>query len=354
MPKPYQMHQSCRKEVVVVKSPINIALVKYWGKVDEELIIPCNNSISITLDTESIFTQTTVSFTKCSNETLQKDTFELNGRETKISVRMERCIQMLRDLVDSTAPEKKVPIIIQSTNNFPTAAGMASSASGISALVFALWKLFRLECKVSQRELTEIARMGSGSACRSIPGGFVEWHCGIKSPQHESRSYAESIAPVHAPLNIFIYVFSMNPKTTSSSIGMLLTKQTSDLFQHRIQSVVANRIVEMKEAILSGNWSVVFELAMKDSNSFHACCLDTFPPIHYLTDQSFLLIDLVTSFNRMKGGVCRVGYSFDAGANGFVFLMDDAVNEWNEYCSSKLPPPIKCRMGNGSEVVEMK
>lgn len=332
---------------VVVRSPINIALVKYWGKEDEESIIPCNSSISMTLDLQSLFTQTAVTFSNLPGE----DSFELNGKAAGISVRMRRSIQMMRSLLDSSAPEASMPIAIRSENNFPTAAGMASSASGISALVYALRTLFGLESKVSTEQLTEIARIGSGSACRSIPSGFVVWHCGL--PQHASRSYAESLAPPAPQMNIFIYIFSTQPKETSSSDGMLLTKQTSSLFQHRIREVAPARISQMTAAIHARNWPLIFELTIRDSNSFHACCLDTFPPIHYLNDQSFHLIDAVCAFNRLKGE-CRVGYSFDAGSNGFAFLVDEDVDEWLQYSHSKLPVPIKCKMGNGTEIVQVE
>ena len=187
--------------------------------------------------------------------------------------------------------------------------------------------------------MTEIARIGSGSACRSIPAGFVVWHKG-GGPQHEFHSFAESFAQPEPKMNIFIYIFSVQKKETSSSDGMASTKRTSSLFQHRIQTVVPQRMTEMTNAIMSKDWSLMFELTSKDSNSFHACCLDTFPPIHYLNQESFGLIDLVCEFNRTKGKQL-VGYSFDAGANGFVFLMDETVDEWISHCQDKLPEPIR-------------
>ena len=110
---------------IVVKSPINIALVKYWGKENEDFIIPCNSSVSITLDLNTIYTKTTVTF----NDQQATDHLELNGKVTKISTRTNRCIQMLRDLLEPNSPYRQRNIFIRSENNFPTAAGMASSAS---------------------------------------------------------------------------------------------------------------------------------------------------------------------------------------------------------------------------------
>lgn len=331
---------------VTVKSPINIALVKYWGKEDEELIIPCNSSISITLDTKTIFTETTVTL-----GTSSADSFILNGQTEKISSRMQQSIQAMKKLLPLNSPYLTLSMEIQSKNNFPTAAGMASSASGISALVFALWKLFELENSISQTHLTTIARIGSGSACRSIPGGFVLWEKG--SVDCPSDSIAKSIASPVDNLRILIYVFSTSTKSTSSSIGMSVTKKTSTLFPFRISSIVPERLSQMNQAIQTKNWPMVFELTIKDSNSFHACCLDSFPPIVYLSEKSLQLINLVCQFNQMQGS-CLVGYSFDAGANGFVFMTEETMFEWKSFVGTQLTEPVECQMGNGTELVSIE
>ena len=332
---------------VIVKSPINIALVKYWGKDCEDLIIPCNSSLSITLDCTQIFTETAVAL----NATSSQDTFCLNGKQHAISHRMLRCIQAMRNALPPSSPYANCSLEINSWNNFPTAAGMASSASGISALVYALWKLFELETLINSSQLTAIARVGSGSACRSIPGGFVIWDKGsVDQPQF---STARSVASAESELRILIYVFSTESKSVSSTAGMSTTIKTSTLFQHRINAVVPERISQMLQAIQEKNWELVFELAIKDSNSFHACCLDSYPPIVYLSEKSLELIQLVCQFNSAKGE-CAVGYSFDAGANGFVFLRSGTLSEWREFTKDSMPEPIECGMGNGTELVSIE
>ena len=336
---------------VTVKSPINIALIKYWGKEDEDLIIPCNSSISITLDTKKFFTETTVTLLPF---TSTSDTFVPNGSNHPITKRMQKCLVTLREMLPANSPYSCCSLSINSRNNFPTAAGMASSASGISALVVAIWKLFELDQTVTQKQLTAVARLGSGSACRSIPGGFVRWQKG--SVTNSSSSIAEQISGLSDSLRILVYVFSKSEKQTSSSIGMQRTKATSSLFQYRISTVLPSRLQQMEQAIQDKRWSEVFELTMQDSNSMHACCLDSYPPVVYMNEFSHRLVTLVDKFNEQKSTEkrCTVGYSFDAGANGFVFLMDEDVEEWKAFVGNQLEiEAVECKMGNGTEVVSV-
>ncbi len=140
---------------VTVRAPTNIALIKYWGKRDISLNLPLNSSISLTIDINHFYSETTVTFTPSASS------FLLNNRPSPLTSRILKVISTLTSL---TTPPTQINIEIRSFNNFPTSAGMASSASGLAALTFALSKLLSLN--LSNEELSSIARLGSGSASR--------------------------------------------------------------------------------------------------------------------------------------------------------------------------------------------
>lgn len=208
---------------------------------------------------------------------------------------------------------------IESRNTVPTASGLASSASGLAALAFALIKLYDLDSHSSMEKLSKIARLGSGSACRSMFGGFVHWNTSGEVKQLAPDAWWPELSG-------FVVVFSSAAKSVSSTSGMQTTVKTSSLFMERIKIIVPRRIEEMKEAISSKNFHLLAELTMKDSNSFHACCFDTFPPIKYLTDDSFRLMSLVHECNA-EAGQNVLAYTFDAGQNGVILGVDSVILE---------------------------
>ena len=161
----------------------NIAAIKYWGNRDDALRLPINGSISINLD--GLFTRTSISF----QSSLPFDELIINGREVAGSA-LER-VSLILDLVRKMAGIKEQAEIV-SENNFPSGAGIASSASAFAALALAASKAAGLD--LSERALSRLARRGSGSAARSIPNGFVEWQMGTS----DEDSFAYSIAPPRA------------------------------------------------------------------------------------------------------------------------------------------------------------
>lgn len=209
-----------------------------------------------------------------------------------------------------------------SENNFPTAAGLASSASGFAALIASLAALYELQPEVSSSELSRIARQGSGSACRSLFGGYVAWQGGEQSNGQDSL--AVEVAPQsHWPdLQALICVVSDAKKGTPSTAGMQRTVQTSPLLQHRIKEVVPERMVKISEAIQKRDFNTFAEITMADSNNFHACCLDTAPPIFYMNDVSRAIVQLVEELNRAneaEGKGKLVAYTYDAGPNAVLY-----------------------------------
>ena len=217
---------------------------------------------------------------------------------------------------------------ICSHNNFPTAAGLASSASGFAALVTSLAALYTLP--ISPSALSVIARQGSGSACRSLLGGFVAWEAGTSADGTDS--FAVQVAPrEHWPdMHAVICVVSDDKKGTSSTAGMQRTVETSTLLQHRIKHVVPARMQALSAAILARDFDTFARITMQDSNQFHAVALDTDPPIFYMNDVSRAIIALVVEYNRVSvenHGKLKAAYTYDAGPNAVIYVKKENVRE---------------------------
>ncbi|WVO15939.1 diphosphomevalonate decarboxylase [Cryptococcus depauperatus] len=305
-------------------APVNIACIKYWGKRDIRLILPTNSSLSVTLDQDHLRSTTS---SRADSHFEAGDKLWLNGKEEVIKDggRLAVCIRELRrwrremeDKDESLPKLSQWPLHIASFNNFPTAAGLASSASGLAALVASLASLFKLSQSASQ--LSIIARQGSGSACRSLFGGFVAWREG--SDPSGSDSLAEEVAPrEHWPeMHALICVVSDAKKGTSSTFGMQQTVETSTLFQERLR-IVPKRMNDISRAISSKDFASFAQITMDDSNSFHAVCLDTSPPIFYLNDVSRSIIAVVEELNRSAGRILAA-YTFDAGPNAVIYTLE--------------------------------
>ncbi|XP_038860484.1 diphosphomevalonate decarboxylase-like [Salvelinus namaycush] len=324
--------------MVTCSAPVNIAVIKYWGKRDEELILPINSSLSVTLHQDQLKTTTTVA---CSRS-FQEDRIWLNGKEEDITQpRLQSCLREIRRLarkrrsdgeadVDTAGLSHKVHIC--SVNNFPTAAGLASSAAGYACLVYTLSRVMGVE-----GELSVVSRQGSGSACRSMYGGFVQWIMGQQGDGKDSL--AQQVEPeTHWPeLRVLVLVVSAERKPVGSTSGMQTSVETSSLLKHRADSVVPARMKEMIEAVHKRDFTAFAELTMKDSNQFHATCLDTYPPIFYLNDVSRRVINLVHRYNRHYRET-KVAYTFDAGPNAVIYTLQQNVEEFVQVVKHFFPP----------------
>ncbi|KAI0837422.1 Diphosphomevalonate decarboxylase [Hypoxylon sp. FL0890] len=306
-------------------APVNIAVVKYWGKRDPKLNLPTNSSLSVTLSQADLRTLTTAT---CSASYQGDDSLTLNGEPSDITgARTQACLRELRarraalEAENPSLPKlSTMPLRIVSENNFPTAAGLASSAAGFAALVRAIADLYELPS--SPTELSLIARQGSGSACRSLFGGYVAWRGGEQSDGLDSK--AVEVAPAsHWPnMRALILVVSAAKKGVSSTSGMQQTVATSDLFKGRVANVVPAHMEKMEAAIRDRDFVSFAEVTMKDSNSFHACCADTYPPIYYMNDVSRAAVRAVEAINEAAGKTVAA-YTFDAGPNAVVYYLEE-------------------------------
>lgn len=328
----------------VAIAPSNIALIKYWGKRDTKLNLACNSSISMTLD-NSASTTTKVTF----SEEFKADELILNGKN-EFGKKLERVKKHL-DLIRSQVKNKKLRGLyakVESTNSFPSGTGIASSASGFCALTLAACKALELE--ISTKELSIIARRGSGSAARSFGSGFVVWHKGDRTDGKDS--FSESFLPKEHwnELVDIITIVSSEEKKVGSREGMQQTVKTSRLFKERLKTI-DTKLEEIKQAIRKKDRERFFTLIMQDSDEMHATMRDTSPPLDYLNSTSHKIIDFVRKINiSHKKKICA--YTFDAGPNAHIIT----TKEYARIIIKKLSriPGVKktilCKIGSGASV----
>jgi diphosphomevalonate decarboxylase len=297
-----------------VASP-NIAFIKYWGKRGNLAKTPMNDNISMTLDSAVLRTETTLML----SESLPSDVFVLNGKQRE-DEEIKEALGLWRKRLIGKGFNEKTHALIVSSNNFPTASGIASSASGFAALAEALSAAFHI---TNPNEKSIIARLGSGSACRSTLGGFVKWQKGGREDGEDS--YAVQIAPKqHWPeLVDVLAIASKKEKKIGSRAGMKQTVATSELYPKRIE-MLERRISEMELAIKKKDFEKLAVGVMRDSNSMHSVMLDTQPPIIYLNDISREIIYAISDYN--EGGV-KAAYTFDAGPNAHIITIKERVGD---------------------------
>lgn len=276
----------------------NIALIKYWGKADETYIIPMNNSLSVTLD--RFYTETKVTF----DESYTKDTLILNGEvvEENEAIKISKFMDIVREIGSTSAHA-----YIESDNYVPTAAGLASSASAYAALAAACDKALNLG--LTGKALSRLARRGSGSASRSIYGGFVEWEKG----HDDETSYS---FPVEADnwendLAMIFVVINNKSKKVSSRAGMSHTRDTSRFYQYWLDYVDED-ISAVKHAINQKDFKQLGEVIEANGLRMHATNLGAQPPFTYMVDDSYLVMDIVHQC-REAGYPCY--FTMDAGPN---------------------------------------
>jgi diphosphomevalonate decarboxylase len=286
----------------------NIAFIKYWGTQDEVLRLPANGSISMNLD--GLYTRTTVSF----QPSLPFDELIINDREIA-GTALERVSSLLSLIRDLAKLESRAEVV--SENNFPSGAGIASSASAFAALTLAASRAAGL--KLSERELSRLARRGSGSACRSIPAGFVEWLMG----GNDEDSYAVSIAGAdHWPLADCIALVSEVHKKTGSTEGHALAG-TSPLQAARLADT-PHRLELCRRAILDRDFKALTAVVELDSDMMHAVMMTSSPALHYWMPASLEVMNAVRSWRVEKVPAC---YTVDAGANIHVLCPREQASD---------------------------
>lgn len=336
----------------------NIALVKYWGKYHEELIIPLNTSVSITLNQEELKTLTLVKLSK----NYKEDSLTINGCIFPLSSRVLNLIGSMRGKCQEIEDKKlkitvtkeelrEMRLKIVSSNDFPTGAGLASSASGLACLALCLKDVYNFK-ESFPGEFISLTRKASGSACRSLFGGLVQWKgldlirnertahfkeetkCPESSPDSLSLenisklSLALELTDFRNAINDFyvlIMITEEGPKKVPSTSGMKQSAETSELLKHRVERLAIQHYQDLLLSLKGQNFDRFAEIIMKDSNQFHAVCLDTLPPIFYLNRDSQKIIAFVHTLNGFLKP--KIAYTFDAGPNPMLIIHREIIDQ---------------------------
>lgn len=300
---------------ITARAHTNIALIKYWGKKDINLIIPQNSSLSLTLD--HFYTDTTVKF----DEALTHDTFTLNGQPTE-NQKVNRFMDLVRNLAGIQSFAQ-----INSINHVPSAAGLASSASAFAALAAAASKAAGLD--LTRKELSRLARRGSGSASRSIYGGFVEWRQGTD----DQTSYAVPIEEnLDWPIGMLVGVVNSDQKKIPSRVGMQTAVETSPYYQGWLQST-AEDLKLIKGAIQKRDFQKMGEITESNALKMHALNLSAHPHFNYFKPTSLAIMQEVERIRKEEHIPCY--YTLDAGPNVKILCMQTDAPAIQQILTSK-------------------
>jgi diphosphomevalonate decarboxylase len=283
----------------------NIAFIKYWGNRDDALRLPANPSLSMNL--ESLHTITTVVF----DSRLERDELTIDGQpaEEAAQARVAGHLDLVRQAAGLSAAAK-----IVSRNNFPTGAGIASSASGFAALTVAACAAAGLS--LTEAELSALARRGSGSASRSVPSGYTEWLMGKGS----ATSFARSVAPPdHWSLRDVVVIVGREHKVVGSSRGHGLAV-SSRLHVARVGAAPA-MLAACKRALLARNLEAMGALIEQDAVMMHSVMMTSRPPLYYWIPATMAVIKAAQGW-RTDG--LPVYFTIDAGPN--VHLICQATD----------------------------
>lgn len=326
----------------------NIALIKYWGRRNREINLPFNSSLSMTLN-YSMSTETTVTFSR----KITSHRITLDGRTIALD-RGDEKLRKMKIVIDEMLRlghySKEFKAVINSKNSFPGEAGIASSASGGAALVYAVDQSLGLN--LTQKDLSILARKISGSACRSVFGGIVKWKRGRRSDGLDS--YSEMVfGPKHwEELTDIIGIVSEEKKTVSSSEGHDITSSTSPLFKLR-PSLAEDSIKKAIHSIKERDFGALGEIVMRDSNNMHAAMIDSWPPIMYLNDSSKEVMVKISNLNESEGRIIAA-YTFDAGPNPHILTLSKHVSKVERELrdSRSIKRILKSGVGIGPKILE--
>ncbi len=280
----------------------NIALIKYWGKIDSELHIPQNNSLSLTQD--AFYTDTKVLF----SDDLKEDEFYLNYQKQDANelTKISKFINIFRDLANINMHCR-----VESHNNMPSAAGFGSSASAYAALTKALNDALKLN--LDSKALSILARRGSGSACRSIYSGLVEWQQGNSS----ETSYAVPFDTADFPICTITMALSGNRKEFSSRKGMKISVNTSPYYS--AWKVYSKKSLEdIKVAIKEKDINKIGEIAEQNALAMHSLTITAQPSFFYFSEDT---LRAISSVHKLRNQGYSLHFTIDAGPN-LVIICD--------------------------------
>jgi len=285
------------------EAPSNLAFVKYWGKKNSTLRIPTNNSISMNLSNAKTITSVAFDPELAEDQVILKGSSQVPGHSymARVSQHLDRVREMAGESTRA---------LVTTENTFPESVGIASSASGLAALSVAAASALGLE--LSEKELSILARLGSGSACRSIPAGFVEWVAGSDS----ESSYARQIAPPdHWDISVVTVIVTKESKKISSTLGHKLAL-ASPFFNARLDTL-AERLNKVRRAILEKDFEIFGREIENEAISLHMIAMTS--PYESPTWQSGAYywvpetLELILAVQEWRAKGLETYFTLDAG-----------------------------------------
>lgn len=278
-------------------APVNIALCKYWGKRNSQLNLPVTSSLSIALPDRGALTNIAI-------QNKPVDIVKLNGKILKADSKFVKRVGRFLDLF---RPDNHWHLEIDINMNVPLGVGLASAACGIASLAAALNDLFGW--RLAQRELSILARLGSGSAARSLWTGFVEWHAGVQSDGMDS--YGEPLPFEWPDLCVGILSISERKKSVGAREAMQRTQDTSLLYANWPKKVTQDIII-IKQALHLKNFALFGGTAESNALAMQAIILGCWPPICYFLPETIASMHKVWAL-RSQG--LELYFTEDAGPN---------------------------------------
>lgn len=278
-------------------APTNIALCKYWGKRDSELNLPVTSSLSISLGDKG-------ASTAIQEIDAPSDQIILNGNI--VSADHGFALRLI-NFLDLFRPLPTTRYRVETQMNIPVAAGLASSACGFAALILALDKLYTWQ--LDQGSLSILARLGSGSAARSVWHGFVEWQAGSRDDGMDS--HGQLLAWTWPELRVGLHLLNTQQKPLSSREAMQRTVQTSHLYR-AWPSQVQNDMQALQQAIAKKDFAHLGQVAEANALAMHATMISAWPPVMYSQAET---IDTMHRIWQLRADGVAVYFTQDAGPN---------------------------------------
>ena len=319
------------KDIEVFAScPSNIALIKYWGKYEGQ--IPANPSISFTLS--NCKTETKMIFK--SGEKFSVKTFLAGKEETKFSDKIEKYFRNIENYLPWILQGS---FVIETENTFPHSSGIASSASGFGAIAKCLMemdKAFSGKDFFDVKKASFLARLGSGSACRSVYEGLVVWG-EVNEVEGSSDLYAvkypnEEIHPIFRDFNDYVLLIHEGQKSVSSTVGHGLMN-TNPYAERRFQEAREN-FVPIKEILKSGDLEAFMKLVEHEALTLHAMMMMSEPAFILMQTGTLQVINKVWEFRKETN--LPLFFTLDAGANAHLLFPSEKKAEISNFIETEL------------------
>lgn len=315
------------------QTPSNIALVKYWGKSNPQ--IPKNASISFTLN--NCHTITTIDFTKKSTKEIAFELFFEGKKKEGFKPKIAQFFERIQEYCPSIFEYK---MVINSENSFPHSSGIASSASGLSAIAMCLMSLEKelnpeLTDEFINQKASFLARLGSGSASRSIEGPLVVWG---KHPEIEGSSdlfgvkFPKAVHPIFENYQDAILLVDKGEKQVSSTVGHDLMHQHPYAAQRFVQA--NENLTKLSEIVQSGDLDAFINLVESEALTLHAMMLTSNPYFILMKPNTLEVIHKIWKYREEKGS--KVCFTLDAGANVHVLYPHSEKIAINSFIEKEL------------------